>query len=306
MDIRLLKLRYRLAALQSKASLFARHPAALLFYFRHYSVEKRVLRRVAVTVVSYPKAGRTWLEQVLLAALAHHRGLRFGDDATYTKVASSFDDLPLVAFTHAGGSWETATYTAGEIARHTPRNIVDGRFVYLYRDPRDTLVSAYHHARNRSDIAWLKPQDMLDDPIMGLPKLVAFMNHWQQLTQGAGPRALRMPYERLKDSPREALVELCRFIGLPFSENDIRMAIAECSFERMQERERAADGANPWLAPVDPKNPNSYKFREGRSGGYKAFFTPDQIRWIEDYMAEHLLYADEFLKTEPAGPNAEA
>ena len=136
-------------------------------------MEKRAAARVAVTVVSYPKSGRTWLEMLLLAALGHHLGRQFDHDATYSNVAAQFDDVPLVAFTHAGGSWETATFTPREIASYAPRNIVEGRFVYLYRDPRDVLVSAYYHARNRSGIPWLRPQDMLDDPIVGLPKLVA-------------------------------------------------------------------------------------------------------------------------------------
>jgi hypothetical protein len=295
MNIGPLKLRYRLAAVRSKASLFARHPAALLFYARHYAVEKRVARRFAVTVVSYPKSGRTWLEQLLLAALGHHLGLRFGEDATYAKVAAGIDKVPLIGFTHAGGSWETATLTAAEIATHVPARIGDGRFVYLYRDPRDVLVSAYHHARNRSGIAWLRPQDMLDDPIVGLPKVTAFMNNWTRQVEGAPGRAMRVSYEALKATPQQTLGELCRFMALPFSEDEIGQAIADCSFERLQQRELAATGGNPWLAPVDPANRNSFKFREGRSGSYRTFFSADQIAWIDDYLAKHLLQAGEYL-----------
>ena len=299
-NIRLLKFRYWLAAARSKAALFLRRPAALLFYIRHYSVEKRAAARVAVSVVSYPKSGRTWLELLLLAALGHHRGQHFDDDATYSNVAAKFDDVPLVAFTHAGGSWETATSTADTIAAYAPRNIINGRFVYLYRDPRDVLVSSYHHARNRSGIKWLTPQDMLEDPIVGLPKLAAFMNAWTRHVESAGDRAMRVSYEKLKAAPQQTLAEICRFMGLPFSNDDLRLAIEDCSFERLQKRERAATGANPWLAPVDRSNPDSFKFREGRSGGYRTFFTTDQIRWIESYMAENLLNADEFLKAKPA------
>jgi hypothetical protein len=297
-NIRLLKLRYWLAAGRSKALLFARHPETLLFYFRHYSVEKRAAGRVAVNVVSYPKSGRTWLELLLLAALGHHCNERFGDEATYSNVAAGFDDVPLVAFTHAGGSWETATLTADEIARYAPQNIVAGRFIYLYRDPRDVLVSAYHHARNRSGISWLTPQDMLDDPIMGLPKLTAFMNSWTRQVESAGERAMRVSYERLKAAPQQTFAELSRFIGLPFSADDIDKAVEDCSFERLRQRELTTSTANPWLRPADRDNPDSFKFREGRSGGYRSFFTPAQIQWIEAYMAEHLLGADEFLSAD--------
>ncbi len=295
MNIGMLKLRYWLAAVRSKSSLFARHPAALLFYIRHYSVEKRVTRSVEATVVSYPKSGRTWLEQLLLAAIGHHKSQQFGDDATYTKIAARFGDIPMVAFTHAGGSWETATLTDSEIATYVPRNATSGRFVYLYRDPRDVLVSSYHHARNRSNISWLQKQDMLDDPIVGLPKIVAFMNNWTRQVDAAGAQAMRISYEKLKGAPQQTLGELCRFLQLPFSDDDIRKAIDDCTFERLQKREKAASGENPWLAPADPDNPNSFKFREGRSGSYRNFFEPEQIKWIDDYMAQHLQNAEEFL-----------
>lgn len=295
MNLPLVKLRYRLAAVRSKASLFLRHPGALRFYVRHYSVERHIADRVAVTVVSYPKSGRTWLEQLLLAALGHHLNKEFGIDATYSTAAAGLDDIPLIAFTHAGGSWETATATASDIAQHVPHQVAAGRFVYLYRDPRDVLVSAYHHCRNRSGIGWLQPADMLDDPIVGLPKMVAFMNAWTQISESAGSHAMRISYERLKRVPEETMGELCRFVVLPFSGDSIRRAVEDCSFARLQDRERAAAGINPWLAAVDPSNPGSFKFREGRSGSYRTFFTPEQVAWIEDYMAKNLLNADEFL-----------
>lgn len=300
-SLALLKLRYRLAAVRSKTSLLVRHPRALRFYLRHYSIERRIVDRFAVTVVSYPKSGRTWLEQLLLAALGHHLNRTFDIDATYSTAAVNLKDIPLIAFTHAGGSWETATATAGTIAQHIPRNVADGRFVYLYRDPRDVLVSAFHHCRNRSGVGWLRPQDMLDDPIVGLPKVVAYMNTWKRLTENAGERATAISYERLRRAPQETLTELCRFVGLPFSSETIHRAVEDCSFARLQERERAAAGINPWLAAADPNNPDSFKFREGRSGSYRTFFTQEQIAWIEDFMRENLSGAEEFLGSEVTG-----
>ena len=296
MKIRLLKLRYLFAAVRLKVLLFVRQPGAFVFYLRHYAVELRVARNADVVVVSYPKSGRTWLEQLMLAAFGYYSDQCFSDNATYSNVAAeSGGNIPLVIFTHAGSSWETALYTPEEIANHVPPNITDRRFVYLYRDPRDVLVSAYYHARYRSEIPWLQPQDMLDDPIVGLPKLVAYMNNWTRQVDAAGLRAIRVTYEALREMPQQTLNELCQFMGLPFSDEEIGKAVDDCSFERLRQREIASSAGNPWLRPMDPGNPDSFKFREGRSGGYKSFFTPEQIAWIEKYMAEHLLGAEEFL-----------
>lgn len=295
MNIRLLKLRYFLAAVRSKLSLFVRRPSAFLFYVRHYSTELPVARRADVVVVSYPKSGRTWLEMLILAALGHHTHRDYDEDTTYSNVAAKSPDLPLVIFTHAGGSWETAMLTAHEIADHVPPNIIDRRFIYLYRDPRDVLVSAYHHARNRSEIPWLRPRDMLDDPIIGLPKLIAFMNNWRRQAETAGTRAMCVSYETLKEKPHQTFGALCKFMALPFSDEEIRKAVEDCGFERLRQRESMTSTGNPWLRPMDRANPDSFKFREGRTGGHKSFFTPEQIEWVENYMAKHLLGAEEFL-----------
>ena len=81
------------------------------------------------------------------------------------------------------------------------------------------------------------------------------MNNWSRRAEAAGTRAMRVSYEKLKSAPQQTFAELFQFMGLPFSADDIRRAVEDCVFERLQMRERAASGANPWLARGDPGNP---------------------------------------------------
>ena len=136
---------------------------------------------------------------------------------------------------------------------------------------------------------------MLDDPILGLPKLVAFMNHWIACSRGSRRRSrcgCPMSSSKLAATGGGRALPLHR---AAVSADESAGAIAGLQLSSAAERERAASGANPWLAPGDPGNPDLFKFREGRSGSYKTFFKPEQIKWIERYMVENLLNANEFL-----------
>ena len=71
---------------------------------------------------------------------------------------------------------------------------------------------------------------------------------------------MRVSYEKLKSAPQQTFAELFQFMGLPFSADDIRRAVEDCVFERLQMRERAASGANPSLTRGDPGNPDCSSF----------------------------------------------
>ena len=111
--------------------------------FRRYLARARLKDAV---IVSFPKAGRTWLRMML-------------------------DELELpVAHTHAGAK-------RAELPERTA--FVDKRVVLLIRDPRDTVVSAYHQETKRVDQKYPGSiSDFIRDPRMGIERIIEFNLAW--------------------------------------------------------------------------------------------------------------------------------
>ncbi len=42
------------------------------------------------------------------------------------------------------------------------------------------------------------------------------------------------------------------------------------------------------LAVADPANPESRKVRRGKVGGYRDYLPPEDVAWIDAYLARHL------------------
>jgi hypothetical protein len=57
------------------------------------------------------------------------------------------------------------------------------------------------------------------------------------------------------------------------------------------------------MVPKDRSNPNSYKVRRAKVGGYKDYFDDQQVEQIEAYVAEHLSPFFAYTRTEQAADN---
>lgn len=257
------------------------------FYARHaWSSVRR--SKETITVVSYPKSGRTWLEGLLIEITLQLLPEPRPEASSLMELSDSVAGMPTLLFTHAGSSWESWIHDETEIARLEPSRYVSGRLVFLVRDPRDVQVSAYYHIRNRTGIRTVTPDDMVTNKMIGIGKLINFMNRWRTCCTERGDTALLIRFEDLREDPCRILEQLCKFIGLDVSAEVIKVAVDKCSFERMQERERENTGKNPWLTPGKIDDKDSYKVRKGVVGEHRAFFTETQLEVLNSRVAKEL------------------
>jgi len=293
MKKQLIKYRYILHAAASRLMLFVRKPSSLVFYIHYYLIvpmcrRKRGVRSPEATIVSYPKSGRTWLEDLLceLAKLKHN--VSSSKVTTLRELLDRYEDLPYIDFTHAGSSWESYALTDDEILSVPARKWARGKVLFLWRDPKDTLVSSYYHLLYRTKIPWVQKKHLLEDPVVGIRKLVNFINLWSRYVEENPSSSIAVRYEDLKKDPVAVLQKICAFIGLNSSMSDIKAAVENTRFEKMQRREREMRSANPWITPGDPKNTNSYKARKGTVGESQLFFQPDELRILNRFIKQNL------------------
>lgn len=293
MNKRLIKYRYILHAAASRFFLFFRRPSTFLFYVRYYlwvpmRKRRKGTRMPALTVVSYPKSGRTWLEALLyeLAKLKHN--LSSDHVTTLRELLDTYEDLPYVDFTHAGASWESHALTDDEIRSIPPERWARGKVLFLWRDPRDTLVSAYYHLRYRTKIPWIRRSHLLEDPVVGIRKLIHFLNVWTQYVEKHADQAMMVRYEDLKEDPVQVMDRICAFMDFDCSPKLIETAVENTRFEKMQRREREIKSDNPWVLPGDRRNTNSFKARKGMVGEFQSFFTKEELDTLNGLIQTHM------------------
>lgn len=181
----------------------ARSPLALRLW--------RALRGMPL-VISYPKAGRTWL-RVMLDEL--------GARAEYTHFGAGVKGGRPLEEIRANPLW-----CAGRPS------------LLLVRDPRDTLVSSYFHVTHRRGTWSGALPEFVRDPRFGIEKLARWNLMWAEL----GCRRTRfaiVEYEALHRTPRETLRASAGLFGVHPDDTALERALAAGRIDVMRERERS-------------------------------------------------------------------
>lgn len=248
------------------------------------------LRHADWVLVSWGKSGRTWLRTMLSYYYRAKFNIRTGSVIDFSSYHILNGQAPKVLFTHDN---YLRDYTGN---RNNLLDFKDKKIVFLARDPRDVAVSQYFQWRYRmrsrkKTINQYPPEGtslfnfMLDER-QGLPGIIAFMNQW-----ATGPAKLSdfllIKYEDMRLDPARVLAKLAEFTGLPGTALEIEAAVNYAKFENMKKREgqpRTLPFLTTRMSPGDAGNPDSYKTRKGKVGGYTDYFNDEQIAIINKLM----------------------
>ncbi len=86
------------------------------------------------------------------------------------------------------------------------------------------------------------------------------------------------------------LHRILNFFCCEIAESDINHAIEFSSLESMRKLEASNDqpAGKRRLAPKNINNPDSFKVRRGKVGGYRDYFSAQELAQIEDYISRNL------------------
>jgi Sulfotransferase domain len=239
---------------------------------RRKEKKHRKLDLADVVLVSHAKSGRTWL----LTMLSRYFHLRYGTPANELVSGDNFklhdSTIPSIFYT---SGWEFGPRVKVE------ELLSDKKVVLLYRDPRDVVVSWFHHMTHRMPamerIYRLQGNSMPKELTVSvalkpewLPAVVHFMNEWLHRCRKL-PRTHIVSYESLRVEPETNLRRLLAFIGESPTLRAVSEAASFGSFENMKTLERAGYFATGRLGGGS-EDPNSFKVRRGRIGGYVEHF----------------------------------
>ncbi|MEW9857046.1 sulfotransferase domain-containing protein [Novosphingobium sp. M1R2S20] len=247
-------------------------------YWHEPQLRAAAMRADAV-LVSFPKSGRTWLRYLLSCYLAELAELGFQPDlATTFRVLPNFDRSP-----HRGveGFVGKRPNLPLILVSHLPfdeRLFLDRPVIFLVRDPRDVIVSAYFHATRHKRVFDGPVGAFLDDPTYGLPALISFTNGWAGALTTR--RHLVRSYEALHSDTEEAVTGILHFLGVSVDDGALERAIALAQFDRMRKREQEQGIPDH---EYDRADAQSLRMRSGKAQAFGDVLSPTE--------ADHVLEA---------------
>jgi len=257
--------------------------------------EYRKLKLADCVIVSFGKSGRTWLRVMLSRFYQVKHGLSERHLIGFDNLHRKNPAIPRLFFTHDN---YIKDYTGN---RDSKADFYDKKVVLLVRNPLDVAVSQFFQWKYRmrpgkkalndypqhgADVAIY---DFVMDPDAGLPKIIDYLNLWASEAEKVGS-LLIVRYEDMRANTAGVLERIVDFIGTPGTAEEIAEAVRFASVENMREMEQKRTF---WLSgsrmvAKDRSNPNSYKVRKAKVGGYRDYFDDAQIRAMNQVLAERL------------------
>ena len=251
--------------------------------FRQNVMERVGLDDSQISIISYPKSGRTWLRALIGKAVCEQ--YHIGEDLlldTYTLAKKA--GILTTRFTHDGGEIVEGThYKDLPVDRSKFRN---QKVVFIVRDPRDVLVSCYFQAIKRVEVFEGPIPAFIRDERFGIRKYVHWLNIWH-LNQIYPKEFLFLSYEEMHASIPDVLRQVLEFMDASnISDAVIDSAVQFGGFESMREMEKKDQFGLEWMRPGDVNDPESYKVRRGKVGGYTDYLNPDDVAYIDNSVNE--------------------
>ncbi|CAN6178562.1 unnamed protein product [Urochloa humidicola] len=265
-----------------------------------------------IVVASLPKSGTTWLVALAFATAA--RRVHPPDAADHPlRRLNPHQCLPFLEILFAGG--REGKLDALPFPRlmntHMPLAVIPGavpgrvrlqgveghgrvlegdgcRVVYVCREPKAMVVSAWHYFRRLyPELSLAETVDMACEGTMLFgPFWDHILGYWRAAA-AAPENLLFLRYEEMLRDPVGNVRRLARFLGMPFSAAEeeagvVRGIVELCSLDSLRGMEANRTGfVGPGL-----KIPREALFRKGVADDWRTYMTPEMAHRIDGVVAD--------------------
>lgn len=243
-------------------------------------------RTTDVLITTAPKAGTTWMQQILYQ-------LKSGGDTSFRSID---DVVPWLELPRRGIHWQVLLARYEQLDnprvfkthctyRQTPQQtpgVEHANIILSSRDPRDCCVSFYHHVMSMTDKALQH---------VGIPRPQNFDEYFEQwMSFGAWFRNVRgwwphigdrnvlwLRYEDMVNDLASCIERILQFLGWPVTDKVRPVILEHCSFAWMQQHdEKFATRFENGELMFKPKR----FIRKGQVGDHKTRLSPEQEQMI--------------------------
>lgn len=228
-------------------------------------------------VVSIPKSGRTWVRTFIAAYYCRKVGLEF----TLNPEEHGAAAVPRVIYSHDWFEQRTKADLWDRVRGKylIPRAELKRAAIFLLaRDPRDAFVSLYVQMTRRTretpdELKQKAVSDLLRDSAHGIQSMVDVMNQWlHEFSRHQNFMLVR--YESLREAPEKHFRAMLERLGeQPVHADAFAHALQFSEFGNMKKMEAAGAFDSKILRPGDVQDPESFKVRRGKIGGFQEYLS---------------------------------
>lgn len=242
--------------------------------WRRLTVRSNAGRRLSIRkddrfLVSYPKSGNTWMRFLLAKLLS--------DDTGFDSIEQIIPDI----YRHPDS--ELAKITSPRILKS--HELFDPRYgtvLYLVRDPRDVLLSYYHHHRKfRQRHGDGSIPEFTTAFLAGRLDRYGSWSHnvgsWIEARSGDADFCL-LRYEDLKLDTAAGLARAAAHFGIEANPAAIDASVRFCQFERMRRMEQ--EQGHRWQA-LEGSRADLAFLRKGEVGTWRGVLPESSLRAME-------------------------
>jgi hypothetical protein len=221
---------------------------------------------------SYANSGRTWIKSM-----------------------TNYIGLP-INYSHFGGNPNFAL-TVEQLITYYDKNLVkykNDKFLFLHRDPRDTVVSnmfqyiwRVHGGLNKNTIDL---SEFIRSKIYGIEKIIIYNLYWKEYNIDK----ICISYENLITETESQLKLVLEYFNYELDNEKILQAIDAFSFENMRKREIEKDNSfnntkafKKLMNRTNINEPESFKCRKGKIGGYLDYMNETDINYCNELLNQY-------------------
>ncbi|XP_069091450.1 amine sulfotransferase-like [Pleurodeles waltl] len=251
------------------------------------AIEHFPIRDSDVFLVTYPKSGTVWMQQIL--SLIYHDGHH-----NKTENLETVDRAPWLEYNFKKVNFEQRP-SPRLFTTHLPYYLVPkglktkkAKVIYVTRNPKDSLASYFHFnnmLRKFSENPTIMMEEHFDDYLNGKVIAGSWFDHvkgWY--THKDEFNILFLQYEDMVKDLRGAVLKICSFVGKGMDDQTVDTIVERATFKNMKK-----DVTANYEKLVQKETPKTLTFlRKGTIGDWKNVMTVAQNEKFDKVFQEKM------------------